>query len=147
MSTLHKPKALNVLRIRNIRRLIILRAYRHQRSLLTYKRINGPSSSFSESVATYEPSYRRWCDSHSDKIPRGYLPVYVGPDEKRYIIPMVYLSMPDFVSLMEIAAEEFGFQQEGGLKIPCDKEDFEEILFKCLAIHKATSKTRKRKWT
>jgi len=124
-----------------------LRAHHHHRnSLVSYKKIKGPDTSYDE------PSFRRWCKPPTEKtekvekIPRGSLPVYVGPHEKRFVIPMAYLTMPDFESLMETAAEEFGFKQEGGLKIPCDEDDFKEILSKCLANHKATLITRNRKW-
>ncbi|CAO2840430.1 unnamed protein product [Amaranthus hypochondriacus] len=133
---------MNDLRARSIRRLILLRAHYHQNSVLAYKRIDSPDLSFSESLPIHEPSNRRRRNSHSEKIPRGYLPVYVGPDEKRFIIPMAYLSMPDFGDLMETVAEEFGFEHQGALKIPCDEDDFQEILYKCLANHKATSKSR-----
>ncbi|KAK9097705.1 hypothetical protein Syun_024750 [Stephania yunnanensis] len=73
-------------------------------------------------------------------IPKGFLAVYVGDAMRRFVIPAVYLSVPDFQILMERAAEEFGFQQEGALRIPnCDEQDFEEVLIRCLA------KTRKNK--
>ena len=36
--------------------------------------------------------------------------------------------MPEFSPLMEMAKEEFGFEQAGGLRIPCDIDEFEEIL-------------------
>ncbi|KAI4382030.1 hypothetical protein MLD38_008042 [Melastoma candidum] len=64
-------------------------------------------------------------------VPRGFLAVYVGQDGRRFLIPAKYLSMPDFRGLMEKAEEEFGFQQEGGLRFPCEEEDFEEILSRC----------------
>ncbi|GMQ07759.1 hypothetical protein CsSME_00051825 [Camellia sinensis var. sinensis] len=63
------------------------------------------------------------------QVPRGYLAVYVGPELQRYVIPACYLSMPEFMELMEKAAEEFGYQHDGGLSIPnCEKDDFEVIL-------------------
>ncbi|THG04437.1 hypothetical protein TEA_003285 [Camellia sinensis var. sinensis] len=52
------------------------------------------------------------------QVPRGYLAVYVGPELQRYVIPACYLSMPEFMELMEKAAEEFGYQHDGGLSIP-----------------------------
>ncbi|XP_056685443.1 auxin-responsive protein SAUR41-like [Spinacia oleracea] len=132
-------KAMSVARGRNIRRLVLLRAHHHhRRSLISYRKFKGPNISYNE------PSYKRWCNPHTEKVPRGSLPVYVGPAEKRFIIPMSFLSMPDFIRLVEKVAEEFGFEQQGGLKIPCEEDDFEEIMFKCFEIHKTISKTRNR---
>ncbi|KAF8392786.1 hypothetical protein HHK36_021023 [Tetracentron sinense] len=76
------------------------------------------------------------------EVPRGFLAVYVGPKLRRFVIPTSYLSMPDFRVLMERVAEEFGFEQEGGLRIPCEEEDFEEML-RCLAMHQKMKKNKK----
>ncbi|KAL6996086.1 hypothetical protein U1Q18_006222 [Sarracenia purpurea var. burkii] len=76
------------------------------------------------------------------RVPKGSLAVYVGPEERRFVIPACYLSMPDFKGLMEKAAEEFGYEHEGGLRIPCEEDDFEDILKRCLAMHQAMSKAK-----
>ena len=76
------------------------------------------------------------CQWNLKEVPRGFLAVYVGPELRRFVIPTSYLSMPDFRALMERMADEFEFKQEGGLQIPCEEEDFEEILGKCLTRHK-----------
>ncbi|XP_031256144.1 indole-3-acetic acid-induced protein ARG7-like [Pistacia vera] len=78
-------------------------------------------------------------------VPKGYLAVYVGAELQRYVIPMSYLSMPDFRVLMDSVAEEFGFEQEGGLQIPCEEEDFQKILLRCMAIHRRMSKIKNKK--
>ncbi|KAK9097556.1 hypothetical protein Sjap_023053 [Stephania japonica] len=75
-----------------------------------------------------------------EAIQKGFLAVYVGDAMRRFVIPAVYLSVPDFQILMERAADEFGFQQEGALRIPCDEEDFEEVLIRCLAKTKKNKK-------
>lgn len=70
-------------------------------------------------------------------IPKGFLAVYVGTTVvRRCVIPTSYLSMPDFRILMERAADEFGYEQEGGLRLPCEEEDFEKILLTCWANSK-----------
>nr|POE97417.1 isoform 2 of vacuolar-processing enzyme delta-isozyme [Quercus suber] len=69
----------------------------------------------------------------SMQVPKGFLAVYVGPQLRRFVIPTSYLSMPDFRGLMDMVAEEFGFDHEGGLRIPCEEEDFEKILYRCCA--------------
>ncbi|CAK8532103.1 unnamed protein product [Lathyrus sativus] len=64
-------------------------------------------------------------------VPKGYLAVYVGPELRRFIIPTSYLSHSLFKMLLEKAAEEFGFDQSGGLTIPCEIETFKYLL-KCI---------------
>ncbi|KAF2613672.1 hypothetical protein F2Q70_00013596 [Brassica cretica] len=61
-------------------------------------------------------------------VPKGYLAVSVGKEEKRYKIPTEYLSHQAFQALLPEAEEEFGFQQAGVLKIPCEVAVFESIL-------------------
>lgn len=61
-------------------------------------------------------------------MPKGYLAVCVGPELQRFIIPTSYLRHRAFAALLHEAEEEFGFQQEGVLKIPCEVWMFEKIL-------------------
>lgn len=61
-------------------------------------------------------------------VPKGSLAVCVGEEMKRFIIPMEYLGCQAFDILLKEAEEEFGFQQEGVLRIPCEVCVFEEIL-------------------
>nr|CAB3483968.1 unnamed protein product [Digitaria exilis] len=61
-------------------------------------------------------------------VPKGYFAVYVGAEARRFVVPTSYLSQPAFRELMERAAEEFGFDQAGGLRIPCREEDFETTI-------------------
>ncbi|MBA0786862.1 hypothetical protein Gotri_026349 [Gossypium trilobum] len=64
----------------------------------------------------------------SEIVPKGFLAVCVGKELKRYIIPMEYLGHEAFGILLRKTEEEFGFQQEGVLKIPCDVSMFDNIL-------------------
>ncbi|CAL9095714.1 unnamed protein product, partial [Musa textilis] len=61
-------------------------------------------------------------------VPKGCMAVYVGDGMRRFVIPTSYLRLPAFRQLMEKAEEEFGFDQAGGLRIPCEEEDFQELL-------------------
>lgn len=61
-------------------------------------------------------------------VPKGYFAVYVGEEARRFVVPTSYLRQPAFRELMELAAEEFGFGQAGGLRIPCREEDFEAVV-------------------
>ncbi|KDP25041.1 hypothetical protein JCGZ_22576 [Jatropha curcas] len=64
----------------------------------------------------------------NDVVPKGFLAVCVGKELKRYVIPTEYLGHQAFGMLLREAEEEFGFQQEGVLKIPCQVSVFEKIL-------------------
>ncbi|KAK9757089.1 hypothetical protein RND81_01G139200 [Saponaria officinalis] len=147
MSIFCLRKLMDVSRARSFHRLkILLRACRHRgRSLplkTYYTRLEDCDPSFTEALlAREEVSVGRWCRTRTEKVPRGFVPVYVGSEETRFVIPMVFLSMPEFSKLMDSTADEFGFEQEGGLKIACEEDDFEEILLKCLAYHKGKNKS------
>ncbi|KAF8779764.1 hypothetical protein HU200_002281 [Digitaria exilis] len=67
-------------------------------------------------------------------VPRGYCPVYVGPEQRRFVIPTSYLAHPVFRLLLDKAEEEFGFRHEGALEIPCETEAFKYIL-QCVQRH------------
>ncbi|GKV17984.1 hypothetical protein SLEP1_g28423 [Rubroshorea leprosula] len=80
------------------------------------------------------------CDSDEDSchspesppdVPKGYLAVYVGPELRRFIIPTSYLGHSLFKVLLEKAEEEFGFDNNGALTLPCEIETFKYLL-KCI---------------
>ncbi|KAJ0985188.1 hypothetical protein J5N97_003544 [Dioscorea zingiberensis] len=59
--------------------------------------------------------------SGSSRLVRaGFVAVYAGADRHRFEIPTRFLNLPVFVSLLERAEEEYGFQPAGGLWLPCD---------------------------
>ncbi|XP_008798197.1 auxin-induced protein 15A-like [Phoenix dactylifera] len=74
--------------------------------------------------------------------PKGFLAVYVGVEMRRHVIPTSYLCFPAFQTLMERVAEEFGYEQTGGLRIPCEEEDFQQIL---RVLQKSDSRKNKKK--
>ena len=47
---------------------------------------------------------------------------------KRFIVELSYLTHPGFLSLLEQAVEEFGFEQEGVLAVPCGPSELRRIL-------------------
>lgn len=63
----------------------------------------------------------------ASNVPKGHFAVYVGENRSRYTVPISFLSHPQFQSLLHRAEEEFGFDHEMGLTIPC-----EEIVFQSL---------------
>ncbi|XP_073009347.1 auxin-responsive protein SAUR50-like [Typha latifolia] len=60
-------------------------------------------------------------------VPRGHFAVYVGENRSRFIVPISYLNHPEFQTLLRRAEEEFGFDHDMGLTIPC-----EEVVFRSL---------------
>ncbi|GAA0183791.1 hypothetical protein Leryth_004388 [Lithospermum erythrorhizon] len=71
------------------------------------------------------------CDSI--RVPKGFVAVYVGMDDKRrFVIPLSYLNNPMFQKFLNQAEEEFGFDHPiiGGLTFPCDEDTFLLLLSK-----------------
>ncbi|RRT35969.1 hypothetical protein B296_00045663 [Ensete ventricosum] len=81
---------------------------------------NTGRDSFRQSLLVDEPM--------NTAVPKGCMAVYVGDGMRRFVIPTSYLRLPAFRQLMEKVEEEFGFDQAGGLRIPCEEEDFQELL-------------------
>ncbi|XP_061363218.1 auxin-induced protein X10A-like [Gastrolobium bilobum] len=66
--------------------------------------------------------------SKSVEVPKGYLAVYVGEKQTRFVIPISYLNQPSFQDLLNQAEEEFGYDHPmGGLTIPCSEDEFLHI--------------------
>ncbi|XP_010686935.2 protein SMALL AUXIN UP-REGULATED RNA 54 [Beta vulgaris subsp. vulgaris] len=76
-----------------------------------------------------EPCY---ADSGSvpEDVKEGHFAVVAvdGGAEKRFVVPIRYLTHPTFVALLEKAAEEYGFDHGGALTIPCRPSEIERIL-------------------
>ncbi|CAM8971777.1 hypothetical protein QQ045_028725 [Rhodiola kirilowii] len=66
-------------------------------------------------------------DSLPGDIPKGHFAVYVGQNRTRYIVPISFLTHPQFQCLLHQAEEEFGFDHEMGLTIPCDEGIFRSL--------------------
>lgn len=60
-------------------------------------------------------------------VPKGHFAVYVGENRRRYIVPISWLTHPEFQSLLQRAEEEFGFNHDMGLTIPCEEEVFRSL--------------------
>jgi len=63
-------------------------------------------------------------------VPKGHFVVYVGENRSRYIVPISILSSPEFQTLLQQAEEEFGFDHDMGLTIPCEEVVFQSILIR-----------------
>lgn len=79
------------------------------------------------------------------QVPKGYLAVYVGQkdgDFHRVLVPVIYFNHPLFGQLLREAEEEYGFNQQGGLTIPCRYSEFEQVQTRIAA----GSRSRKLIW-
>lgn len=76
-------------------------------------------------------------NSSGTSVPKGYLAVSVGEEQKRFVIPTEYLGRHAFHALLRKAEEEFGFEQTGVLRIPCEVSVFENVL-KMVAHNKSS---------
>ncbi|XP_047311115.1 auxin-induced protein 15A-like [Impatiens glandulifera] len=79
---------------------------------------------------TLSPRINKAISWRSTDVPKGHFPVYVGKTNKRFVIPISYLSHPMFQELLHWAEEEFGFDHlMGGLTIPCSEDYFVSLIF------------------
>ncbi|XP_057819824.1 protein SMALL AUXIN UP-REGULATED RNA 12 [Cryptomeria japonica] len=60
-------------------------------------------------------------------VPKGHCAVYVGGEQSRYIIPTKYLNHPLFRELLDKAEEEYGFDHQMGLTVPCEEVAFQYL--------------------
>ncbi|WVZ78984.1 hypothetical protein U9M48_026618 [Paspalum notatum var. saurae] len=66
-------------------------------------------------------------------VPRGCVPVLVcdgdgGGEGERFVVRVEALRHPSFAALLDMAAQEFGYKQEGILRVPCDVRHFKHVL-------------------
>ena len=54
--------------------------------------------------------------------------MHVGVEGDRFFIPIKYLGHANFKMLLEEAAQEFGFDHEGLIHLPCSVSRFLEII-------------------
>jgi SAUR family protein len=65
-----------------------------------------------------------------DKVPRGYIPILIGQgeDREKILVHMEHLQQPYFIELLDLAVQEFGYEQQGILHIPCTTKVFRSII-------------------
>ncbi|KAG1364179.1 auxin-induced protein 6B-like [Cocos nucifera] len=103
---------------------------RLQQMLKKWKKLAVAPKSNSKSIKFLKRtlSFSDTSSALSGDVPKGYLAVCVGEEMQRFVIPTEYLGHGAFAVLLREAEEEFGFQQEGVLRIPCEVSVFESIL-------------------
>lgn len=79
-----------------------------------------------------EQTHEEVCDSTPvpEDVKEGHFAVIAveGDKPKRFVVPLSYLTHPTFLRLLEQAAEEYGFDHEGALTVPCRPGELERIL-------------------
>ncbi|CAH2041695.1 unnamed protein product [Thlaspi arvense] len=65
-----------------------------------------------------------------EDVKEGHFAVVAIEDDqiKRFVVPLSCLTHPSFMRLLERAAEEYGFHQEGALIVPCRPSELERIV-------------------
>lgn len=58
------------------------------------------------------------------RAPKGHFVVYVGKEQKRFVIPLSMLKNPTFQQLLEKAADEYGYGSQKSIVLPCDEFTF-----------------------
>ncbi|RVW48322.1 Auxin-responsive protein SAUR67 [Vitis vinifera] len=66
--------------------------------------------------------------STSSVADKGHFVVYTA-DQRRFMIPIVYLNSEIFRELFEMSEEEFGLPSDGPITLPCDSFFMEYIIF------------------
>ena len=65
-----------------------------------------------------------------DGVKEGFFTVFAvkGKETQKFVIELDHLTNPAFLSLLDQAREEYGFQQKGALSLPCRPHELQEIL-------------------
>ncbi|KAI3791483.1 hypothetical protein L2E82_05253 [Cichorium intybus] len=66
-----------------------------------------------------------------EDVKEGHFTVIAADEDeaRRFVVPLAYLGCPSFQRLLERAAEEYGFDHEGALMVPCSPSELEWILY------------------
>ncbi|POO01154.1 Small auxin-up RNA [Trema orientale] len=69
-------------------------------------------------------------NSVPEDVKEGHFAVIAvaGDEPKRFVVPLSCLAHPSFRRLLEQAAEEYGFDRNGALTVPCRPSELERIL-------------------
>ncbi|XP_062202089.1 auxin-responsive protein SAUR71-like [Phragmites australis] len=78
------------------------------------------------------PARRRGSGGGGKKVPEGHVPVYVGGAgevaEERFVVRAELLGAPALAELLGRAAQEYGYDHQGPLRIPCPAAVFRRAL-------------------
>ncbi|OWM78776.1 hypothetical protein CDL15_Pgr002947 [Punica granatum] len=71
------------------------------------------------------------CQDDQNRPRKGYVPVMVGKDQEmmeRLDIPTKIVEHPYIVNLLEMSADEFGYGQQGLIRIQDDPDSFKQMV-------------------
>lgn len=60
--------------------------------------------------------------------PFGCFAVYIGPEKQRFLVKTEFANHPLFKGLLEDAALEYGYKNDGPILLPCDVDLFYNVL-------------------
>ncbi|EXC31777.1 hypothetical protein L484_020601 [Morus notabilis] len=96
------------------------------------KKINSIAEKLQRSLYLVKPRPSSSNDTNAvpQDVKEGHFAVIAvkGDEPKRFVVPLSCLAHPTFLRLLEQAAEEYGFDREGALNIPCRPCELEKIL-------------------
>ncbi|KAL2347069.1 hypothetical protein Fmac_001069 [Flemingia macrophylla] len=67
-------------------------------------------------------------DEKGQMAPQGCFSVHVGPERQRFVVKTKYANHPLFQMLLEEAEEEYGFESDGPIWLPCNVDLFYKVL-------------------
>ncbi|KAJ1284104.1 hypothetical protein BS78_03G178600 [Paspalum vaginatum] len=73
-------------------------------------------------------------DKTTMRTPKGYVPMVLvrdddeGGAETRVLVRVRDLGEPCMAALLELAEQQFGYAQQGVLRVPCDAQRFEHVV-------------------
>ncbi|KAL3734057.1 hypothetical protein ACJRO7_023413 [Eucalyptus globulus] len=91
------------------------------------------AESFRVAVASTTNMRRSGAAAAGAAVPEGHVPVYVGEEMERFVVIAEMLNHPVFIGLLNRSAQEYGYEQQGALRIPCHVVVFERLL-ECLRL-------------
>ncbi|THU50432.1 hypothetical protein C4D60_Mb06t20160 [Musa balbisiana] len=62
------------------------------------------------------------------RVPEGHVPLCVGEEMERFAVRAELLGRPALVELLRRSAQEYGYEQQGVLRIPCPVPLFCRLL-------------------
>jgi SAUR family protein len=72
------------------------------------------------------------------RVPKGHVALYVGKEEKRYEVPVKYLSLRSFKELLaQSQPNELDIKNDGPIVLPCTTEAFNTLLREAKAYYRS----------